>query len=118
MTLGELQAAIDKWIARYEAGYWPPLANLARLSEEVGELAREINHAHGPKTKKAAEPAGSIAAELGDIIFTVATLANSLGIDLDDAVAATLAKVTTRDDDRWERRRETTETADPSGSRE
>lgn len=33
-------------------GYFSPLANLARLTEEVGELAREINHYHGEKKRK------------------------------------------------------------------
>lgn len=104
MTFRELQDAIDAWISQYDAGYWPPLANLARLTEEVGELAREINHAHGPKTKKAAEDDGSIAEELGDILFTVATIANSLDIDLEAAVSANLRKVTTRDADRWKKK--------------
>lgn len=101
MTLGELQQGIDEWMGQFEAGYWPPLANLARLTEEVGELAREINHSYGPKTKKSGEHEGSIASELGDILFTVATLANSLGISLDDAAAATLEKVKSRDTARW-----------------
>ena len=105
MTFRELQTTIDAWISQYEAGYWPPLANLARLTEEVGELAREINHAFGPKTKKSTEQEGSIAEELGDILFTVAAIANSLDIDLDDVVRANLAKVMKRDDARWERRR-------------
>lgn len=104
MTLGELQQGIDEWMSQFEAGYWPPLANLARLTEEVGELAREINHLHGPKSKKAGETESSIAAELGDILFTVATLANSLGISLDDAAAATLEKVKARDTSRWARK--------------
>lgn len=109
MTFSELQRAIDDWISQYDAGYWPPLANLARLTEEVGELAREINHAHGPKTKKSSEDPGSIAGELGDILFTVATLANSLDIDLDEVVRANLEKVTNRDADRWKKKAPTHE---------
>lgn len=104
MTLSELQQAIDAWISQFEEGYWPPLVNLARLTEEVGELAREINHHHGPKTKKADEDEGSIAEELGDILFTVATLANSLGIDLDDVARRNLDKVHRRDTSRWVKR--------------
>jgi NTP pyrophosphatase (non-canonical NTP hydrolase) len=104
MTLRELQQAIDRYIGQFEAGYWPPLANLARLTEEVGELARELNHAHGPKPKKSTEREGSVEGELGDILFAVATLANSLGIDLEEAAASTLRKVETRDASRWARR--------------
>lgn len=104
MTLRELQDAIDAWISQYDAGYWSPLANVARLAEEVGELAREVNHAHGPKTKKAAEDDGSIAEELGDILFTVATIANSLDIDLTEVVERNLEKVAVRDDKRWKKK--------------
>ncbi len=104
MTFRELQDAIDAWISQYDAGYWSPLANVARLAEEVGELAREVNHAHGPKTKKAAEDDGSIAEELGDILFTVATIANSLDIDLTEVVERNLEKVAVRDDKRWKKK--------------
>jgi len=101
MTFTELQKRIDGWMSQFEEGYWPPLANLARLTEEVGELSREINHACGPKKKKASERPGSIEEELGDVIYTAAVLANSLGIDLNRVLDATLAKVEGRDTSRW-----------------
>ena len=56
MRLSEAQAAVHAWISQFEEGYWPPLSNLARLTEEVGELAREMNHRFGHKPKKADEP--------------------------------------------------------------
>ena len=46
---------------------------------------------------------GSIAEELGDVIYTACVLANSLDIDLDRAMAETLAKVEGRDTLRWQR---------------
>jgi NTP pyrophosphatase (non-canonical NTP hydrolase) len=52
MSFTEAQQRIDHWISQYEEGYFHPLTNLARLAEEVGELAREINHRYGQKTKK------------------------------------------------------------------
>ena len=55
LTLREAQRRVDAWIAQYQAGYWPPLANLARLIEETGELARLLNHREGHKPKKAGE---------------------------------------------------------------
>ena len=58
MTLRDSQARVDAWISQFEEGYFPPLTNMARLSEEVGELAREINHRFGQKTKKKDEPEG------------------------------------------------------------
>ena len=38
-----LQQSIDQWIAD-NGGYWDEMSLLARLTEEVGELAREYNH--------------------------------------------------------------------------
>ncbi len=104
MTLAELQARVDAWVSQFEEGYWPPLANLARLVEEVGELARELNHAHGPKKKKESEPAGDVALEIGDALFVLTCLANSLGVDLDAAMQRTLEKYRVRDADRWKRK--------------
>ena len=104
MDLGDIQKQVDAYIGQFKEGYFPPLVNLARLTEEVGELAREINHAYGPKTKKADEPEGDIALELGDILFVVVVLANQLGIDLSDAAARTLSKYQVRDANRWERK--------------
>lgn len=104
MSFRDAQQVVDRWVGQFEEGYFPPLANVARLAEEVGELAREVNHQFGPKKKKADEPAGSIAAELGDILFVVICLANSQQIDLDDVFRETVAKITVRDAGRWSRK--------------
>ncbi|PYO36965.1 MAG: nucleotide pyrophosphohydrolase [Gemmatimonadetes bacterium] len=101
MSFRDAQQAVDRWIGQYKEGYFPPLTSLARLTEEVGELAREINHRFGEKPKKAGEAEGSLALELADIVFVVICLANSQGIDLDEAFAAMMQKVRTRDDRRW-----------------
>ena len=101
VSLRDVQAIVDAWVGQWDEGYWHPLANLARLTEEVGELAREINHVHGPKAKKRDEPNKGIDEELGDLVFIVATLANSMGVDLDEAFRATIEKYNIRDADRW-----------------
>ena len=100
-TLSELQAAVDDWIGQWEEGYWPPLSNLARLTEEVGELARILNHEYGAKKPKDGETTDALADELGDILFVIITIANSLGIDLGAALRRTLEKYDVRDADRW-----------------
>ncbi|MEM1348669.1 MAG: nucleotide pyrophosphohydrolase [Myxococcota bacterium] len=96
-TLHELQAAVHGWISQWEDGYWSPLSNLARLTEEVGELARGINHHHGDKPPKPGEEMGSVAEELADVLFVLITLANSLDIDLTEAFAAVMQKYDIRD---------------------
>jgi NTP pyrophosphatase (non-canonical NTP hydrolase) len=104
MSFREAQQAVDRWIGQFEEGYFSPLANVARLAEEAGELAREVNHQFGPKTKKPDERLGSIPMELADILFVVICLANSQKIDLDEAFAQMMAKVTARDAGRWTRK--------------
>jgi NTP pyrophosphatase (non-canonical NTP hydrolase) len=101
VTLDELQGRVDAWVGRFKEGYFPPFENLARLTEEVGELSREISHAHGTKRKKPSEDAGTAADEVGDILFVLACLANQLGFRLEDAFSATMSKYEIRDADRW-----------------
>lgn len=103
ITLRDAQRAVDAWISQFEEGYWPPLSNLARLIEEVGELARELNHRYGHKPKKADEPEQDLALELADILFVIVTIANEQKIDLEDAFRRVLEKYRVRDSDRWER---------------
>lgn len=102
MELKEAQEQVDAWIGRFEEGYWPPLANLARLTEEVGELARVMNHLFGPKTKRADEESQELELELADVLFVLIVIANQQEIDLDEALGRTLAKYRERDADRWE----------------
>ncbi|MGH7607425.1 MAG: nucleotide pyrophosphohydrolase [Gemmatimonadales bacterium] len=104
MSFREAQQAVDRWIGQFDEGYFPPLANVARLAEEVGELARAVNHQFGPKPKKPSEPDSGVGAELGDILFVVMCLANSQRIDLDDAFGRTMDKITARDAGRWTRK--------------
>ena len=47
MEMEQMQEIVDDYIGQFKAGYFSPLALLARITEEVGELAREINHHHG-----------------------------------------------------------------------
>ncbi len=104
LTLAAMQQRVDAWISQFEEGYWPPLSNLARLIEEVGELARELNHHYGHKPKKADEPEGDIALEVADILFVLTCLCNSLHVDMSDAFERVLHKYTHRDGGRWTRR--------------
>jgi NTP pyrophosphatase (non-canonical NTP hydrolase) len=104
MSLADIQSRVHSWISQYEEGYFDPLTNLARLSEEVGELAREVNHRYGQKTKKRGEAEGDPAMEMADIIFVLVCMANREGIDLQDAFDRMMEKVERRDRDRWTRK--------------
>jgi len=100
-TLGQLQQDVDAWIQAIGGGYWSPHVNVARLAEEVGELARLVNHLYGPKPKKASEEAQELGEELADILFVLICLANAHRIDLDKALQQVLAKVWERDRNRY-----------------
>ena len=63
-----------------------------------------MNHRFGQNTNKPDEADGNLSMELADILFVVICLANSQKIDLDDAFAAMMTKVTSRDDARWTRK--------------
>lgn len=102
-SLSHMQREVDAYISQFKEGYFSPLAMLARLSEEVGELAREVNHCHGEKPKKTLEEDNSIEMELGDILFILLCFSNSLGIDLTEAYDHCMHKFNTRDANRWTR---------------
>ncbi|HEY0808624.1 MAG TPA: nucleotide pyrophosphohydrolase [Longimicrobiales bacterium] len=103
MKISEAQAAVDAYVSQFKEGYWPPLSNLARLIEEVGELARELNHRYGHKPKKADEPEQDLAIELADIMFVIIAIANEQKIDLEAAFERVLDKYQVRDRERWTR---------------
>jgi NTP pyrophosphatase (non-canonical NTP hydrolase) len=112
MPFRDAQRRVDNWIDQFEEGYFHPLTNLARLAEEVGELAREVNHRFGQKTKKQDEPEGDMGMEMADILFLLICMANREGIDLDETFDRMMAKVESRDDTRW------TKKAGKGGTRE
>jgi NTP pyrophosphatase (non-canonical NTP hydrolase) len=76
MSIRQNQDRVDAWIRQFEEGYFHPLTNMARLTEEVGELAREINHRFGQKTKKPEEADADLGMEMADILFVLICMAN------------------------------------------
>lgn len=95
------QKELDDWVQQYEVPYWPPLAQLAALAEEVGEVARILNHLYGSKKKKVEESKQELGEEIMDVIFSAMCLANSHGIDLDEEWQRKMNKCTGRDKDRF-----------------
>ncbi len=100
-TVKQIQEEVDAYISQYKEGYFSPLALLARMTEELGELAREVNHYYGEKPKKPTEEPKEIEDELGDMLFVLTCFANSLHIDLESAHNRVMNKFKTRDKDRW-----------------
>ena len=104
MPLKDIQKQVDEWVQQFKIPYWNPHEILARLTEETGELAREINHLYGPKKKKSTEELKDMENEIADIIFTLCCLANSKNIKLDEAFKRVMDKCYGRDKDRYEKK--------------
>lgn len=105
-TTKEMEEAVHAYISQFKEGYFSPLALMARLTEEVGELAREINHSYGEKPKKDTENEQLMEEEIGDIMFVLICMINSLDLDLGKGFHQTMQKYSIRDKDRWTRHEE------------
>ncbi|MCA9343011.1 nucleotide pyrophosphohydrolase [Candidatus Saccharibacteria bacterium] len=104
MTLEEYQKQVDNWAQTLEKPYWSPLSQMARLIEEVGELARIYNHKYGDKVKKPSESPDDIEDEMGDILFDLMCMANVEGVSLSKAMNKVINKSLTRDKDRFKKK--------------
>ena len=105
-TMKEMQQEVDVYINGFKEGYFPPMELVARLTEELGELSREVQHVHGMKKKKTTEVVRSMEEETGDLLFVLICFANSQGISLEKALATVLDKFKTRDANRWTKKEE------------
>jgi NTP pyrophosphatase (non-canonical NTP hydrolase) len=102
--LKDAQKQIDDWAQQFAEPYWPPLSQFAALTEEVGEVARLLNHLYGSKPKKQEESKQELGGEIMDVMFAAICLANSHGIDLDAELEKKMDKCYGRDKDRYEKK--------------
>jgi len=86
MKLKEAQKRVDELISELN-GYWTLEEMLLALSEEVGELSREVLAFKGLKN-----PKSSIKEEIGDVLFALICIANGLNVDLAEVLEKTLLK--------------------------
>lgn len=105
MTLYNIQKDVDDWADQFNPPYWPIHEQLARLVEETGEVAREINHLYGIKKKKSSEEKKQLEEELIDVLFTICCIANSENINLQAAWDRSMSeKHYGRDNQRFQRK--------------
>jgi NTP pyrophosphatase (non-canonical NTP hydrolase) len=102
MPIKKYQKEVDAFYKKQGWPYWSALSILARLTEEVGEFARIVNHQFGDKKKKASEKEQHLEDEMGDIIYTLACFSNAHGLDMDRAVRSSIQKAHTRDRHRFD----------------
>jgi NTP pyrophosphatase (non-canonical NTP hydrolase) len=82
MEIKEAQQKVEEVIKHY-GEYWEPLSQLARLTEEVGELSRAMNIKFGGKESKGDDDGRDMASELADVFTQVLAIANANDIDLE-----------------------------------
>jgi len=99
-SLPEFQNRIHNWIISH-GGYWPPLAMFSAITEEIGELAKEINHLEGFKPKKIKSEEGNVGEELADVLYALICIANYYKIDLNKELENVIKKYSTRDSKRF-----------------
>jgi NTP pyrophosphatase (non-canonical NTP hydrolase) len=104
MSLKQYQKQIDDWAQTLQKPYWSPLSQFARLSEEIGEIGRLLNHLYGDKPKKTTEAKQELPEEIADAMFALICMANSHNINLDEAMESVIAKAASRDANRFSKR--------------
>ncbi|MBM3944954.1 MAG: nucleotide pyrophosphohydrolase [SAR202 cluster bacterium] len=94
METARLQDKVAAFVKRHglDAGVE---ARLLDLVSEAGELSKEAlkGSAYG---KKPFAPTGEWTSEMGDVLFSLAALANATGVDLEVALDEALAKYEAR----------------------
>ena len=105
MEIKEAQKAVDDWIMNVGGGYFSHLTNMALLTEEVGELARVIARVYGEQVAKEGDLSRSLGEELADVLWVTICLANQSGVNLEEALKASIEKKNNRDAERFAERR-------------
>ena len=104
MTLQEAQQTVDTWIKEVGVRYFNELTNTTILMEEVGELSRLMARMYGEQSFKRKEDEANapehLKEEMADVLFVLICLANQTGVDLTEALQASLEKKTKRDKER------------------
>ena len=104
MPLKKIQKQVDDWVKQYKNPYWSSLSILAGITEELGELAQELNDRYGGRVKKSGEDTKEIGDEICDVLFALVCLANSHKINLDEVWKRAIDKRYGRDKDRYEKK--------------
>ena len=97
MNFDVLQGTVDQWIQGH-GRYWNKFEILARLTEDLGEIATTLQHTEGLRTGRTEL---NMADEIGDLLFTLAAFANANDLHLGDCINGVLEKYQTRESTEW-----------------
>ena len=99
ITIKQAQQIIDDWIKTIGVKYFSELTCLAVLVEEIGEVARIMSRVYGDQSFKDGEHE-ELADEIADVLFALICIANTTGIDLEQAFKKNMEKKSSRDKNR------------------
>lgn len=105
MELKELQKIVDEFINEI-GGYWEDSIILARMIEELGEIAHVLQRLKGfrPPLKDATiDLEAELKLEMGDLLFVLISLANKRNISLEEALLKVIEKYKRRDLPKWKK---------------
>lgn len=88
--MNDLQKKVLDFVERHNLKHSPETSALDLVSE-IGEVAKEILKS-GNYGKNSPKPTKEMKAEIGDALYSLITLANSLNIDLEEALKMVLEK--------------------------
>ena len=100
MTIQEAQQKVEDWIKTTGVRYFSELANMAILTEEVGEVARLMSRTYGDQSFKESDKNKDLSDELADVLWVLICIANQTGVDLTEALQKNFEKKNLRDADR------------------
>jgi NTP pyrophosphatase (non-canonical NTP hydrolase) len=97
MHLDDMQDSVDEWM-RNHGEDCDKFQLLARLSEELGQVATALQRQEGLRP---AREEVTLNGEVGDLLFMLAAFASANGIRLSQSIAGAMEKLRTRDSDAW-----------------
>lgn len=91
------QTKLDEKFGKNESTEMHLLSCMLKLTEEVGELAEQVNKMRSrQEDRKWLFDKDDAAGEIADVIFCVWLLAQAMEIDLEDALVKKMEKIRTR----------------------
>ena len=85
MDMSEAQQKVKEYFEKGDFKVWPKFAILARLQEEISEIARIISVEEGLREKSKVDNMNYVD-EFGDALFQLIHLANQCNVDLNESL--------------------------------